>query len=56
MKIIHMRGVNKNIFDVFFGNGWKTWARFRLTRDSIIQIKGIPVSPEVTCLIVKELR
>ena len=56
MKIIYLRGANKNIFDVFFGDGWKTWARFRQTRNTINQIKGIPVNSNVVSIIQKEIK
>lgn len=56
MKIIYLRGANKNIFDVFFGDGWKTWSRFRHTKNGIYQINGIPTNPRTISIIEEELK
>lgn len=34
------RRVDRNTWDIFFGNQWSTWARVRLGRNGVYQVAG----------------
>jgi hypothetical protein len=52
---MHIKRVNKQLFDVFRGNGWENWSRFRREKNRVLLVTGDVVTKEEYSAISKEI-
>ena len=50
-----IKRVNKQLFDVFRGNGWENWSRFRREKSRVLLVTGDVVTKEEYSAISKEI-
>jgi hypothetical protein len=50
-----IKRVNKQLFDVFRGNGWENWSRFRKEKNRVLLVTGDVVTKEEYAAISKEI-
>ncbi len=41
---MELKKVDKNLFDVFVGQGWGNWSRVKVNKDNIELVAGLPLS------------
>ncbi len=41
---MELKKVDKNVFDVFVGNGWANWTRIKVNKSDIEVLSGLPLS------------
>ncbi len=41
---MELKKVDKNLFDVFVGQGWLNWSRVKVEKDDVVLVTGLPLS------------
>lgn len=44
---MELKKVDKNLFDIFVGQGWTNWSRVKVHKDTVELVAGLPLSKTV---------
>ena len=48
-----VKHITPTIFDIFYNQGWDSWARFSVENNTLIQTKGQTVPKNITTFLTK---
>ena len=52
---MELKKVDKNLFDLFQGNGWLNWSRIKVNKDGVEVVAGLPISKNTNNILKERL-